>query len=184
MAEPFSRSRTGSDSPSFPASAHHNSPLRAASPSPRNAPKYLISPLHERDHLLRGDPSLTSWKNRLAGPRLPGACAGVPDSRTLTLLGGKATAARAPVRSGRAERDQPARSVEPRGLGRPVVRVRGFGIAPPLLPTVGRSAAQNIGGLPYFAPRISLSSRPSRTASSAAAIRLGTPSFLRIADTW
>lgn len=90
-------------------------------------------------------PSLTSWKNRLAGPWLSGACAGAPDSRTLTLLGGKATAARAPVRSGRAERDQPARSVEPRGLGRPVVRVRGFGIAPPLLPTVGRSAAQNIG---------------------------------------
>ena len=61
------------------------------------------------------------------------------------LLGGKATAACAAVRRGRAERDQRARSVEPRGLGQPVVRVRGFGIAHPLLPTVGRSTAQNIG---------------------------------------
>lgn len=94
--------------------------------------------------------SLTSWKNRLAGPRLPEACAGDPSARTSTLLGGIATAERAPVRRGRAEPDRRARTVEPRGLDQPVVRVRGFGIAHPLLPTVGRSTAPNIGRASLF----------------------------------
>jgi hypothetical protein len=87
---------------------------------------------------------MNGGENYLATPRLLEARACAPSVRAATQLG-EARAAGAPARLGHAERDQRARTVEPPGLGQPVVRVRESGIARPWLRTLGREFAHNIG---------------------------------------